>query len=232
MTARPIKNAPNTLSPTAIADVARSQMNEFGTAGLSLRAIARELNVSAPAIYNYYPTLDDLITRLLVDAFRSLAIYLREAAEQHNGEPVAVRLFAAMLAYRDWAVRNSAQFQLIYGNPIPGYDAPSAITAPESAKSYEVMGELLQEAYLSGMLRTPAHYQQLPPILSDDVRQFLQRYPFAVAPEVLYIIMAGWSRMHGLILLEIHGHSTATIPHSAEFYRHEMEGFMREFGLI
>ncbi len=59
--------------------VAREQMAEHGTAGVSLRGIARALEITAPAIYNYYPRLDDLITALIVDAFTDLAAALEEA---------------------------------------------------------------------------------------------------------------------------------------------------------
>ena len=65
---------------TQIKAVARQQMAEHGTAGLSLRGIAREMGITAPAIYNYFPRLDDLITALIVDAFTALADAM-EAAE-------------------------------------------------------------------------------------------------------------------------------------------------------
>ena len=39
---------------TQIKVVARQQMAEHGTAGLSLRGIAREMGITAPAIYNYF----------------------------------------------------------------------------------------------------------------------------------------------------------------------------------
>ncbi len=66
-----------------IKTVARRQMSEHGTVGLSLRAIARELNITAPAIYNYYPRLDDLITALIVDAFTDLAEAVEVGAREY-----------------------------------------------------------------------------------------------------------------------------------------------------
>ncbi len=58
---------------TAIKEVARKQIAENGAPALSLRAIARELKITAPAIYNYYPSRDDLVTALVIDAYASFA---------------------------------------------------------------------------------------------------------------------------------------------------------------
>ncbi|MEO8613056.1 MAG: TetR family transcriptional regulator, partial [Chloroflexota bacterium] len=56
-----------------IMEIARRQMTEQGTAALALRAIAREMDVTAPAIYRYFPSLDDLITELIIENFHALA---------------------------------------------------------------------------------------------------------------------------------------------------------------
>ncbi len=53
----------------AIKETAWKQIAEFGAPALSLRAIARALNITAPAIYNYFPSRDHLVTALMVDAF-------------------------------------------------------------------------------------------------------------------------------------------------------------------
>ena len=69
----------------AIKATARQQMAAQGTAGLSLRAIARDLGMTAPAIYHYFPRLEDLITALVVDAFNGLADAMETAAAQLDG---------------------------------------------------------------------------------------------------------------------------------------------------
>ena len=69
---------------------ARQQMAEHGTAGLSLRGIARQLGITAPAIYNYFPRLEDLITALIVDAFSDLADVM-EAADAAVASERALR---------------------------------------------------------------------------------------------------------------------------------------------
>ena len=108
--------------------VARQQMAEHGTAGLSLRGIGREMGITAPAIYNYFPRLDDLITALIVDAFTALADAIEAAELAVQSETCGPKILASCLAYREWAITHPVDFQLIYGNPISGYVAPADIT--------------------------------------------------------------------------------------------------------
>src|SRR5262245_33076145 len=108
-----------------ILDIARKQMAEHGTAGLALRAIAREMDVTAPAIYRYFPSLDDLITELILENFNALADALEAASNSLPENDYAGRIMAVLMAYRQWALDHPIDFQLIYGNPIPGYVAPA-----------------------------------------------------------------------------------------------------------
>src|SRR5512136_1855548 len=112
--------------PTRIKAIAHKRLNEQGADGLSLRAIARDLSITAPAIYNYFPRLDDLITALLVDTFNALGDALDAAAATASEDDFAGRFLAIGLAYRQWAIEKPQHYNFIFGNPIPGYYAPEA----------------------------------------------------------------------------------------------------------
>src|SRR5262245_19915009 len=101
-----------------IKQVARKQMAEQGRASIGLRAIARELGLTAPAIYRYFPSLDDLILALIVDGFNDLADALEIADTTQARDDYYNRLITVFLAYRNWALAHPTDFQLIYGNPI------------------------------------------------------------------------------------------------------------------
>jgi AcrR family transcriptional regulator len=109
---------------------ARQQMAAEGTAALSLRAIARDMEMTAPALYRYFPSREDLITALIVDAFNALADALEAADAAPTQQDYGSRLRAVLMAYRGWALEHPTDFQLIYGNPIPGYSAPRELTVP------------------------------------------------------------------------------------------------------
>ncbi|MBD8868461.1 TetR/AcrR family transcriptional regulator [Nocardioides donggukensis] len=112
-----------------IKELALAQLAESGAAALSLRAVARELNLVSSAIYRYYASRDDLLTDLIVDAYADLAEVL-EAAGAPDRRGARRRWIDTCLALRAWATAEPHRFTLIYGSTIPGYAAPEATIAP------------------------------------------------------------------------------------------------------
>src|SRR3954454_14822783 len=126
-----------------IKDIARRLMAEHGTAGLSIREVAREMRMTAPALYHYFANRDALITALILDAFNALADALEQArADAATYTPVQ-QLKAVLIGYRAWALAHPIDFQLIYGNPIPGYEARREVTVPAVARGFQVIIELM-----------------------------------------------------------------------------------------
>src|SRR6266496_368298 len=112
---RPIKKKQIPNLQEAIKATAWKQIAEFGASALSLRAIARELKITAPAIYNYFPDRDALVTALIIDAFTSFGDWQFEARDTVPREDLLGRLNAIGLAYRDWAHTYPQRYQLIFG---------------------------------------------------------------------------------------------------------------------
>src|SRR3954454_5777737 len=65
-----------------IKDIARRQLAIDGSAGLSLRAVAREVGMVSSAVYRYFPSRDDLLTALIIDAYDAVGA-AATAAESH-----------------------------------------------------------------------------------------------------------------------------------------------------
>ena len=110
--------------------VARRQLAEEGAGALSLRAVARELGMVSSAVYRYFPSRDELLTALIIDAYDSVA----DAAETAEGavprtDPLG-RWMATCHAVRAWALANPHEYALIFGSPIPGYAAPQDTIDP------------------------------------------------------------------------------------------------------
>src|SRR5512137_75251 len=103
MSPRPRTNERQPHLQETIKETAWRQIAESGAASLSLRAIARELGITAPAIYNYYPSRDELVTALIVEAFTSLAEMQEDSLTGLAEDRRAVRLSVLGLAYREWA---------------------------------------------------------------------------------------------------------------------------------
>jgi AcrR family transcriptional regulator len=197
------------------------QIAENGAAALSLRAIARELGITAPAIYNYFSRRDDLVTALIVDAFHSLGQSQTDAIQDLPGNALRERFNTLGLVYRDWALTYPQRYQLIFGTPIPDYQAPREITTPAAASSLMPLINTLQSCLEAGLLRVENF-----PSLNDSLEGMLSEWS-AVAGgvhlEVLYTALAVWSRVHGLISLEIGCQLPDQITDPGQIYIREID---------
>jgi AcrR family transcriptional regulator len=211
--------------------VARAQMAEHGTAGVSLRGIARALEITAPAIYNYYPRLDDLLTALIVDAFSDLAVALEEAAASAPGGTNRDRIFAASLRYRTWALERPVEFQLIYGNPIPGYAAPFEITAPLARRPFATLGRYFVAAWQSGELSLPYDTANVPESITQHMEIWRRETGTEAPTEPLYAFIVAWTRLHGMVTLELFHHTQPAIGDTEALYRHEVNAYLDQLGL-
>ncbi|ALP00078.1 Shy4-TetR-family transcriptional regulator [Streptomyces hygroscopicus subsp. limoneus] len=198
---------------TEIKERAWEQIAAAGATGLSLNAIAKQMGMSGPALYRYFASRDELITELIRDAYSSLADTIRTAAA--SGADLAV----LGRALRAWALDDPQRYFLIYGTPVPGYHAPDDITAIAS----EIMQALLDAAPPTGKTvvtvddghpdtRLEAHLAQH--------RQWAAGHP--APPAALRRALLFWTRLHGILSLELAGHFTGMGLDPAELYDNEL----------
>ena len=211
----------------AIMETAWKQIAETGAATLSLRAIARELKITAPAIYNYFPRRDDLVTALIVDAYNSLADAQNTAFESQGENKQAERLFALGIAYRQWAVTHPQRYQLIFGTPIPNYHAPEEITLPVAARAMTPLIKAIQSAASADKLRSE-RFAKLTPKLKSMLTAW-QKFEGGSDLEALYLALVFWSRVHGLVMLEITDQIPSFIDEPAELFRREMNNIIIQY---
>jgi AcrR family transcriptional regulator len=203
------------------------QIAEFGAAALSLRAIARELGITAPAIYNYYPRRDDLVTALVIDAYTSFGDSQIAAADALPPDDLPGRLFAIGLAYRQWAITHPQRYQLIFGASIPGYVAPPAKVLPAGARSLSALVSVIEALRLAGRLRVNA----FPDVQPDYKTSFevWKTYGGEASLLSLSIAMLIWSRVHGLVSLEIAGNLPPFGPGGDALYLYELAAIGQQF---
>jgi AcrR family transcriptional regulator len=214
-----------------IKSVARQQMAEQGTASISLRAIASQMGMAAPSLYNYFKSRDDLITALLIEAFNSLADVLEAASLAITTKTGGEKLFAAYLAYRDWALRNSTDFSLITGSPIPGYHAPENITTPAAKRIMSLFQELWQEACSHNQFTIPAEYAEIPDGLRQQLEAWEELEGNDLPPAVLHLLLTSWAKAQGMVSLELYGQLRYTLKDPFEFYQFEIRSLLRRIGL-
>jgi len=211
----------------AIKQIAWKQIAQSGAATLSLRAVARELKIAAPSIYNYYPSRDDLVTALIVDAYNSLAEALSASLENLPAEQFPERLFALGWAYRQWAVTYSQRYLLIFGTPIPNYHAPEQITMPAAERAMVPLIDVIQVIFAAGQLRVE-RFAPLTPELESMLKMW-QAAAGGIHPEILYLAQVFWSRVHGLVMLEITNQIPLFFSDPAELFRRELNTILIQY---
>ena len=177
---------------TEIKEHAREQIATAGASALSLNGIAKRMGMSGPALYRYFASRDDLITELIRDAYRSLADTFRTAAESGTDLPGLAHTL------RGWALGDPQRYFLIYGTPVPGYHAPDDVTGIAA----EIMATLLDAcAALPADGPTTPFAAHL-----EDHRHWVGDHPAPSA--ILHRALTFWTRLHGVLSLELAGHFT------------------------
>ncbi len=112
--------------------VAREHLAKEGAAALSLRSVARDLELAPSALYRYFDGRDALLSALIMTAYESLATEAERAADraERSGGSDAERWLAAPRAMRRWALARPHEWGLIFGTPVPGYEAPRDTVEP------------------------------------------------------------------------------------------------------
>ena len=211
--------------------VARAQMAAEGTAGVNLRAIAREMGMTAPALYRYFASRDDLVTALVTDAYDALADAMEAAVDAAGPGRHAERLRAAFGAFRAWGLAHPTEWALIFGSPIPGYVAPET-TRPAGVRYTDLLGRLLAEAYADGSLDPARIDLRTPPALARQVEELQRRRGGPALPAPLLAFGVGaWARLHGLVTLEVFGHLAPAVGDGDALFEQELEAIVAQSGL-
>jgi AcrR family transcriptional regulator len=208
-----------------IKDEARRQLAVQGAAGLSLRAVARELGMVSSALYRYFPSRDDLLTALITDAYDALGA-AAEAADK--GEDPRERWLGVCRAVRAWAIEQPHEYALIYGSPVPGYQAPRDTISPASRVALVLVG-VARDSWAAGTL-APADEGMSEPLTAQT-----ELLAESIAPElpgpVLARLLVAWTQLFGMISFELFGQLVGSVDPSHHFFDHAVERMMDFVGL-
>ncbi|GAA1190195.1 AcrR family transcriptional regulator [Kitasatospora gansuensis] len=199
----------------AIKEAATRQLAETGAAALSLRAVARDLGLASSALYRYFPSRDALLTALIIDAFNAIGA-AAETAAAVSGDP-GTRWLAACRAVRQWALAHPHEFALVYGSPVPGYQAPTDTVDP-ATRVTRLMAGLVVEAHASGLLPPPTQPLPGPRLVAQQVLDSAGGAPAEPYADLVERSLTLWIALIGTISFELFGHLNRVITdHPAYF---------------
>jgi AcrR family transcriptional regulator len=205
-----------------IKEEARRQLAHSGAVGLSLRAVARELGMVSSALYRYFPSRDELLTALIIDAYDALG----EVAEAVPPGPPRERWRAVCHAVRGWALAHRHEYALIYGSPVPGYQAPQD-TIPSAGRVVMVLIDVLVKSPLTPAFEGPP----LTPALAAQAENTARALGVELPPETTTRAVIAWTQLFGMISFELFGQLVGSMDPSEEFFAHAVEQMADFLGL-
>ena len=227
MSPRPRRREQNSNLQEDIKETAWKQIAEFGAPALSLRAIARELKITAPAIYNYFPDRAALVTALVIDAFTSFGDSQLEARDSLPEDYLVGRFRAIGIAYRNWAHAHPQRYQLLFGTPLPGYETPIEEVFPSSARSISALFSVVDAIRSAGKINVSSF-----PEVKEEYQHHFDLWKSQVGevhPLSHFVAMVIWARVHGIVSLEIQGNLPLFGKSGDELYLSEIESMVKQF---
>ena len=211
-----------------IKEEARRQLAAVGAQQLSLRAVARSLGMVSSALYRYFPSRDDLLTALIIDAYDSLGSSAEAAVAARPPADPRGRWRACGHAIRGWAIAHPHEYALIYGSPVPGYQAPEATIAP-AARVAVVIGGVLADTWRDGgpaaretAARETAR-QPLPGQLADQAATVSAAIAPGIPPVIMARALIAWTQLFGMISFELFGQLVGSADPSDDFFAYAIE---------
>ena len=203
--------------------VARRVLVEEGPDGVALRAIARELGMTAPALYRYYASREELLNHVVADLYDELATQLR-AARDAVEEPVT-QLLEVARHFRRWALDHPREFGLVFVYPVrmtfdEATDNPADAAGLRMAA---VFAESLATLYAQAPFPVRAD-ADIEPKLRRQLKAWRARFPVKLPLGALEVFLTGWIRIYGMVCMEVFGHLRFALADGEAMYEHEIQG--------
>ncbi len=205
--------------------VARRHLATDG-ANLSLRAVARDVGLASSAVYRYFASRDELLTALIIEAYDSVGTAAEQAAADAT-DPFD-RFLALTHAVRDWALADPHQWALIYGSPVPGYQAPLDTIGP-ATRVIMLIAQLVEDAFAAGRIIDG------PPIsgrFAEELAAVAEHFTPAASPRLVGAAIAAFIQLCGAISAELFGQLNNSVDEDRRgFFEFQMRGAASFIGL-
>jgi AcrR family transcriptional regulator len=235
-----------------IKSTARRLLVERGAEGLTLRAIARDMGMTAPALYRYFPSREDMLEHVIAELYDEVTGALEAARDELPDEDVVGRMLAVSRTFRRWALDHPGEFGLLFGSPIAGTSASHPggsgdARDPRDPRDSRDPGDPGDPGDRDG---GPAHaagrrfgmlfgvlvgllYQRQPfpirsdeeiePVLAARLREWCDDFPVRLPLGVLQVFLSCWIRLYGAVCLEVFGHLRFAVEDAEPMFETELQ---------
>lgn len=215
----------------AIVAAGRDQLAVVGAAGLSVRAVAREIGMVSSAVYRYVASRDDLLTLLIVESYDALGAAVEVAAVPRRGRSPAGRFLASARAVRAWAIANPHEYALLYGSPVPGYVAPSDTIGPAARPTLALVGIVTDAARTGPLAPSVTFCTTARRGLRRELRAIREAAGVDLPDEVVLGLVAAWTQLFGLVSFEVFGQTRNVVEDHAPLFDATVSAMATAIGL-
>ncbi|TJY72524.1 TetR/AcrR family transcriptional regulator [Arthrobacter sp. CAU 1506] len=234
-----------------IVRIGREQLSQVGAAALSLRAVARELGVVSSAVYRYVGSRDELLTLLVVEAYNELGEAVEHAVAAAGDRDAGARFRALCRSVREWGLREPARYALLFGSPVPGYQAPAERTTGPGIRVVVALVRMIDDAYRAGELTFdpegagvyPARHKPgrqgsaqqetaLPGPLHHDLAAIRREFGLAAPDDLIARGTLVWTALFGAVSFEVFGqYGRETFTDAGSLFEHHLDVLANILGL-
>ena len=220
-----------------IKETARKVLVEQGLDGLALRAVAREMGMSAPALYRYFDSREDLVEHVVADLYDELSDALEAVRDAAEPATPGAQLIAVSRAFRGWATTHHAEFGLLFGSEAQGVVPAEDLHGPgdhppqvASRRFGGVFAELVARIYLEQGFRVPDE-GELEPALRAQLTEWCARLPVALPLGVMHVFLSCWIRLYGMVCMEVFGHLRFALSDAGPMFESELRALGELLGV-
>jgi len=213
-----------------IKDVARRFLVSEGPSAISLRAIAREIGMTAPGLYRYFGSREDLVDDLVADFFQELCGEMEHARDAEAADDLAGRLLAVSRAFRAWAVAHPAEFGLVFGTPMPAMGVPPPDGDDAGARFEGIFLELFVELWRRRPFPVPSA-GEMDQSLLRQLRVFGDQTGAGLPVGAVMMFVTCWIRLYGVVAMEVFGHLRFCLEDAQPMFEQALEELSGMLGI-
>ena len=214
-----------------IVRIGRAHLATDGAAALSLRAVARDLGVVSSAVYRYVASRDELLSLLVVDGYDEIGDAVDAAVARVSRADHAGRLSAIGRSVRVWALAEPATYALLFGSPVPGYEAPAEQTNRPGTRVIDRLVEVWEDAWVSGEIQLD-NVPLAPRRLERDLARIRRTSGFTGSDQLIARGLFAWAALFGCISFEVFGqYGVDTLTEPKDIFEHHLRVLSETVGL-
>ena len=217
-----------------IKQTARRVLVEQGEQGLALRAIAREMGMTAPGLYRYFSSREDLLEHVVADLYGEICDDMEAACAAADPATPAEKLMGASRAFRRWSMGHRHEFGLLFGDPtddvVRGRTMQEGPAHEAKERFGALFGVLITELYLTRpfAVRDEADME---PMLREQLTECAEMFPAELPIGVVEVFLSCWIGLYGMVCMEVFGHLQFALHDAEPMFEAELRRLGERLGI-